>query len=138
MSFAFKQKILFKHCDPAGIVFYPRYFEMINDCVEDFFYTELNMPIENMHQKNSIPAAQIECRFIKQSYHGDHLILTLNCTKLGRSSLKLVIQATCEDQKRFLAEITIVYVDHNGKPNPWPDALRKAIESHLVADNVAI
>ncbi|MEL6103010.1 MAG: acyl-CoA thioesterase, partial [Pseudomonadota bacterium] len=28
MSFQFLQKVLFKHCDPAGIVFYPRYFEM--------------------------------------------------------------------------------------------------------------
>ena len=36
MSFTLTQKVLFKHCDPAGIVFYPRYFEMINDCVEAF------------------------------------------------------------------------------------------------------
>jgi 4-hydroxybenzoyl-CoA thioesterase len=37
MLFSINQKVLFKHCDPAGIVFYPRYFEMINDCVEAFF-----------------------------------------------------------------------------------------------------
>lgn len=37
MLFTFTQKVLFKHCDPAGIVFYPRYFEIINDCIEAFF-----------------------------------------------------------------------------------------------------
>ena len=36
MGFEFRQTIGFKHCDPAGIVFYPRYFEMFNDCVEAF------------------------------------------------------------------------------------------------------
>ena len=30
-------QIEFNHCDPAGIVFYPRYFEMVNSVVENFF-----------------------------------------------------------------------------------------------------
>ena len=34
--------IRFRHCDAAGIVFYPRYFEMMNDLVEDWF-AELGM-----------------------------------------------------------------------------------------------
>ena len=29
--------IEFNHCDPAGIVFYPRYFEMTNHVCENFF-----------------------------------------------------------------------------------------------------
>ena len=36
---AFQREILvrFGHCDAAGWVFYPRYFEMISDFVEDWF-----------------------------------------------------------------------------------------------------
>ena len=30
-------QIEFNHCDPAGIVFYPRYFEMVNSVCENFF-----------------------------------------------------------------------------------------------------
>lgn len=30
-------QIEFNHCDPAGIVFYPRYFEMVNSVIENFF-----------------------------------------------------------------------------------------------------
>ena len=30
-------QVEFNHCDPAGIVFYPRYFEMTNSVVEIFF-----------------------------------------------------------------------------------------------------
>lgn len=36
---AFQREILvrFGHCDAAGWVFYPRYFELISDFVEDWF-----------------------------------------------------------------------------------------------------
>ncbi|MCV2865872.1 hypothetical protein [Defluviimonas sp. WL0075] len=30
-------RVEFNHCDPAGIVFYPRYFEMTNSVCERFF-----------------------------------------------------------------------------------------------------
>ena len=35
MAFVFPQKVRFQHCDPAGIVFYPRYFEMLNTTIEE-------------------------------------------------------------------------------------------------------
>ena len=41
MSFTTTRKVRFEHCDPAGIVFYPRYFEMINGTVEDWFEEDL-------------------------------------------------------------------------------------------------
>ena len=83
MSFTFTQKVLFRHCDPAGIVFYPRYFEMINDCVEAFFES-LNYPFYEMHKAgHGVPTAQIETRFIAPSRHGEVLDLQLNCHKLG-------------------------------------------------------
>ena len=43
---AFDRVILirFQHCDPAGIVFYPRFFEFTNQVVEDWFEEELGLP----------------------------------------------------------------------------------------------
>ena len=39
--FVSQVEVRFRHFDPAGIVFYPRYFEMINDFVEEWFdYSE--------------------------------------------------------------------------------------------------
>ena len=37
MTYTRHIRIEFNHCDPAGIVFYPRYFEMTNSVVENFF-----------------------------------------------------------------------------------------------------
>ncbi len=121
--FEMHQKVLFKHCDPAGIVFYPRYFEMMNDCVETFFDQVLDEPFENLHGSGAVPNAQIRTKFTAPSRHGDHLILALSVTKVGRSSAEYRIIASCADQCRFETTATLVNVDEGGKPTPWPDVL---------------
>jgi 4-hydroxybenzoyl-CoA thioesterase len=127
MGFEFPQKILFKHCDPAGIVFYPRYFEMINDCVEHFFDEALNVPFQKLHENNGIPTAQIETKFAAPSHHGDTLILDLQIAKVGRSSATYRMTAKCGSQHRFETNATIVHIDTKGRSTPWPDALRSSL-----------
>lgn len=131
MTFIMKQKVQFKHCDPAGIVFYPRYFEMMNDCVEAFFDDALECPFEDLHREGGVPTAQIAVTFSKPSYHGDRLKIALDCTTLGRSSLGLRIEAMCGAERRFLATSTLVHIDGRGKSTPWPDPLRARIAEHI-------
>lgn len=127
LSFTLEQKVLFKHCDPAGIVFFPRYFEMINDCVEHFFDESLDWPFENLLQTNGVPTAEISTRFVAPSRHGDRLNLTLTITHVGRSSLSYRMDATCGAEKRFEAKATLVQVDRNGKAVAWPDHIRRKL-----------
>jgi len=131
MVFRFPQKVLFRHCDPAGIVFYPRYFEMINDCVETFFDQALGFPFETLHGFGAVPTAEITTRFTARSFHGDRLDLALSCDRVGRSSLALTIVATCGDETRFIAKSTLVFVGKDGKPTSWPAALRAGLVTHM-------
>ena len=131
MSFCFPQKVLFRHCDPAGIVFYPRYFEMMNDCIEAFFDEIVRSPFEEIHQQAAVPTAQISVQFKAVSRQGDRLDLNLSCTRLGRSSLGLKILATCDQETRFIAQSTLVYVNHRGRPTPWPNAMRTKLDQQL-------
>ena len=73
MVFTYPQNVLFKHCDPAGIVFYPRYFEMINDCVEAFFNDALATPFHRLIAAGGVPTVRIENEFVAPSRHGDRL-----------------------------------------------------------------
>lgn len=130
MDFTYPQKVLFKHCDPAGIVFYPRYFEMINDCVEAFF-DEIGIPFEVLHKAAAVPTAQIEVKFTAPSRHGDHLILTLGVTRVGCASLSLDISATSGDALRFQCTSTLVYIDAIGKPTGWPSHIRSALTPYI-------
>ncbi|KMK67917.1 thioesterase family protein [Puniceibacterium sp. IMCC21224] len=124
MIFRHRQKVLFKHCDPAGIVFYPRYFEMINDCIEAFFDVALGWPFEVLHKQGAVPTAQISASFQRPSRHGDMLDFTLKAAAPGRTSLALDFVVTCEGAPRLTAQSTLVNVDAQGRPMPWPDTLR--------------
>jgi len=127
MAFEFHQKVLFKHCDPAGIVFFPRYFEMINDCVEAFFDQGLDAPFHDLHRAGAVPTAQIQTTFPAPSRHGDDLDFQLVITKIGRSSAEYTVTGRCKDEVRLKATATLVHVGANGRPVAWPDAIRSKL-----------
>ena len=124
-----QQKVLFKHCDPAGIMFYPRYFEIINDCVEAFF-DAIGHAFEDLHKSASVPTAKIETEFLRPSRHGDMLDLALHCTRVGRASAGFSIVATCAGETRLTFRSVIVHIALDGAPTPWPDDLRAAITAY--------
>jgi len=129
--FSMQQKVLFKHCDPAGIVFFPRYFEMMNDCVEAFFDEALGVPFEKLLVTHGgVPTAQIQTSFCAPSRHGDHLTLTLTTKSIGRTSWSYAMEARCGEQTRFTTEATLVHIDAAGKPCRWPDELRQTISDY--------
>ena len=128
MTFSMSQKVLFRHCDPAGIVFFPQYFEMMNDCTE-LFFDSLGHPFETILPEGGVPTVQIETRFAAPSRHGDTLEIQLDCLAVGRSSVTFAIAASADGQTRFTARTTIVHVDGTGKSAAWPPGLRTALDA---------
>ena len=125
--FEIRQKVLFRHCDPAGIVFFPRYFEMMNDCVEAFFDQGLNCPFEKFHQTAGIPTATITTTFTSPGRHGDMLDLRLNVTRVGRASFDYEMSCYCGKIQRFLTNATLVQIDLNGKPTPLQNSIKQRL-----------
>ena len=130
MAFVMDQKVLFKHCDPAGIVFYPRYFEMINDCVEAFF-DRIGHPFEELLRNGGLPTVRIDTHFTAPSRHGDHLKIALRIERLGRTSLRLAFAATSGTETRFTASSTLVHINKQGRPAAFPGDLRAALEEAM-------
>lgn len=131
MAFVYEQEIKFRHCDPAGIVFYPRFFEMMNDTVEAFFKDILHFPFSDMHQTSGVPTARIDAEFQAPSRLGDVLHITLTCTRLGRSSLDVTYDARCDGQQRFTAASTLVFIDASGKSQPWTPNIRAILTKEI-------
>lgn len=134
MQYRRREKILFKHCDPAGIVFFPRYFEMMNDMVEHFFDEALGTPFPELLQKGGVPTAQIETQFVRPSRHGDILDLALSITVLGRTSARYRMTGHCDGVLRFETNATLVNIARDGRPIPWPDALRARLKNYEGSD----
>lgn len=133
MHFCFPQKVLFKHCDPAGIVFYPRYFEMLNDAVEAMFNDVLKWPFEEIHRQQAVPTVAMDIQFKAPSRHGDLLTLQITVEAIGGSSLSLRTRAISDEQTRFEVRHTLVYVGPDGKPTRWPDHIRQIVNG-LIED----
>ncbi len=113
-------------------MFFPRYFEMINDCVEAFFDDVIGVPYEEIHISAGVPTAEIRTQFKAPSRHGDRIALVLECVKVGRSSLDLSVIASSQDgEVRFVAELTLVYVNNVGRPTSWPVQIKEKLTKEL-------
>lgn len=127
-------KVLFQHCDPAGIVFYPRYFEMVNQTVEEWHEVGLRHSFSQMHLDSGygVPTVSIGAEFTAPSHMGDVLTWSLEVTKLGRTSAHLNIAAMCGEQLRMTATPVLVSVHMaTGRPVPWSDEIRTRMETYL-------
>ena len=134
MKFVTDILIRFHHCDPAGIVFYPRYFEMVNMVVEDFFAKAMQASFPTMGARGeSVPTVRVECDFVQASQIGDVVTFELGVERIGRSSFGIAVRAHCQDEDRFRMRGTLVYVAL-GPPQkslPIPDDIRARMQAYL-------
>ena len=131
--FTTERSVRFADCDAAGIVFFPRYFEMLNGVVEDWFAGPLQVSLRELHvnRRVSVPTAAVEARFIAPSRLEDELTFALTVTRLGRSSCSLRHRISAGGTLRFEASQTFVYVGLSLKPEPWPEDLRARMANYL-------
>jgi len=108
--FRARKQIRFHHCDPAGIVFYPQYFVLTNELVEDWFNRGLGVDFARFHTEArlGIPMAHLECDFLAPSTIGETLDWTLSVEKIGGSSLTLAVEAKVGDDVRVRATLVVV------------------------------
>jgi len=132
VSWKTTRRVEFQHCDPAGIVFYPRYFEMINSVIEEYFRTRLNYAFGPMHANahRGVPTATIKVDFHAPSFLDDTLEFTLHVDHAGTSSVTFRIDCNCADQARMTSISTLVQTDlTTRRATPWPDAVRAEMQA---------
>ena len=123
--------IEFNHCDPAGIVFYPRYFEMTNHICENFFREAVGRSYgQMMATRTGVPMVHIEVDFRAVSYLDDVLDVTLEVKKLGRASLTFEIVGSCNGQHRLTAMLILCWME-GMKAAPWPEDMRAKLVAFM-------
>lgn len=130
VRFHTRRKVRFADCDPARIAFYPRYFEMLNGIVEDWF-DSMGWGFGEMHIERDIgiPTRRLEADFLRPSHLGDILDLKLSVLKVGTTSVDLQTRFMCGDELRWTVKQTLVLVDMKAaRPVPWPDDLRAKLQ----------
>jgi 4-hydroxybenzoyl-CoA thioesterase len=114
-TFVSERPIRFAECDPAGIVFFPRFLEMMNDLTEDWFEQGLGIPFDELHfrRRHGVPLVHTRVEFLKACRMGERLVLELAVESLGRSSIVLRIRGLVkgEERLRLRHKLAMVSVD---------------------------
>jgi 4-hydroxybenzoyl-CoA thioesterase len=138
MTFTKTETIRFKHVDFAGIVFYPRFLEMLNDLVEDWFEEALDRPFSKIHETNGIPTVDLKVQFKKPGRIGDVLTKSLWVKNVGGASVTCGFQFKQADSSVCLeGEVTLVNVGLDKASNqikavPFEDDTRNKISKFQI------
>lgn len=133
--FVRSRRIRFSDCDPAGIVFYPQYFVMFNDLVEEWVDDALGIGGHRelvVGRGIGLPTVHIEVDFTAVSRLGDAVQLVLEVERVGHRSLGLKLQCTGDgapdDVRMAMRQVVVTTSLRDHRAVPIPADLRSAIE----------
>ena len=133
-TFTTERKIRFSHCDPAGIVYFVNFFDMVNAVVEDWFAEEVGFDFEELHIQRRVgfPIVNTGCEFFRPCHLGDRLQLTLAIAKLGRSSIEFAVTGRVAGEEKFRArhKVALMSLDSQ-RALPIPEDMRAKMLSYV-------
>ena len=127
MNFHRPKLIRFAHCDPAGIVFYPQYFVLINELVEDWFSSVIEVTFADLHVRRrlGVPTVRIACTFSAPSRLGDVVDMSLQVSHVGASSVGIGVLCEGNGKRVLQADLTLAFMSlDTARAVPIPDDVR--------------
>ena len=124
--------IRFSDCDPAGIVFYPQYFVMLNGLVEDWVNEALRLSYHGLvaERRIGLPTVKLEVDFRAVSRMGDQVTLGLAVERLGSRSMTLAVRcfgAESGEVRMQMAQVIVTTSLETHRAVAIPDDMRAAI-----------
>jgi len=109
--------VRFSHCDPAGIVFFPQYFVLLNGVVEDWFTQALGIDYAHLigHQRIGLPTVSLQCDFLAPSRMGEQIEFKLRVGRIGKRSLTVDVECVGINDIRLRLRqvlVTTSLIDH--------------------------
>ncbi len=133
--------VRFGECDPAGVVYYPRFFDWFHRAMEGWFGEGLGQPYHQVLREYGFPAAHAEADYLLPCRMGEELVVELAVTELGRASVGLGFKVRGPDEVvRAIGRVVVVVVtmapgrDEHFGLQPLPDTLRTAMSAFLQPD----
>ena len=135
--FQHHRTVRFGECDPAGVVYYPVFFNWFHEAMEAWFEEELGASYGSVIQSTGFPAKSTSAQFFKPCRIGEALIVNLSLSELRTKGMH--IQLTIEDVhgtvKAHGSVICVAIGPAAGafqfKPVPIPEALFQNMQLFL-------
>ena len=132
--FTTEKHIRFHHCDPAGIVFYPQYFYLLSEAMEDFMAAAGKPQHEQINVlRRGWPISKLDVDFVRMSRYGDVVHIDVSITRIGGASIGIDYLIRGPDGDRLKASTTVVHVDlDTDRAIPVPEDVRLAFAPFVV------
>ena len=131
MTFRQERVIHFSDCDPAGIVFYPQYFVMLNAHIEDWITDGLGVDYYELvsGRRIGLPTVRLEVDFVAVSRMGDRVALDLEVERVGGASLTLkrTISGVGGDRRMTMRQVLVTTSLDTHRAIELPADLRAAL-----------
>jgi len=132
MTFRQERVIHFSDCDPAGIVFYPQYFVMLNAHIEDWITDSLGVDYYELvsGRRIGLPTVRLEVDFVAVSRMGDRVALDLEVERVGGASLTLkrTISGVGGDRRMTMRQVLVTTSLDTHRAIELPADLRAALQ----------
>ncbi|EDM74242.1 putative 4-hydroxybenzoyl CoA thioesterase [Plesiocystis pacifica SIR-1] len=137
-------EIRFGDCDPAGIVYFPRFFDFFHQTMETWFPAHLGFPYAEFvrERKLGFPAVHTEADFARPCRFGETVEVRQRVLALGRSSITFgyAIHGLSDDADlRATGKSVCVVMNlderspEHGRAVAMPEELRARIEAFGVS-----
>jgi acyl-CoA thioesterase FadM len=131
-AFRADRTVRFGDCDPAGIVYTPRFVEMMNEAVERFFNEELGLDYYGLIRGGTgLGYGRIGCDFLRPVSMGETLELVVLAPRIGGASATFRIhgfKAGVEALRGGFVMVTTAIAA--ARPIPLPAPLRAALVAY--------
>ena len=133
--FSIQKKINFYDCDPAGILFFARVYELCHACYEAMIES---FKLEENYWSNDsyiVPIIHSEAKYRNPFIYGQIAKVDLRVTNLKTSSFEL--QYECKNDKGELCtevKTVHVFIDKNSwKKIPLTEKIKEGLSKHISA-----
>jgi len=125
-------RIVWGDCDPAGIVYYPRYFEMFDASTTALFERALGMTkfqFVKAYDSLGYPMVDTRARFLLPTRYGDDVVIETVVSEIKRSSFDVRHRLTKDGNLAVEGFETRVWVGrdpadpHRIKAKPLPEEI---------------
>ena len=122
--------VRFGDCDPAGIVYFPRFYDWFHQAMETWFDVALGQRYDQVLKTHLFPAVHSEADFKQPVRMGAHVVVETVVGRMGGASLQFDYRVLGEGGVVHATGHTVVVVVA-GSAGAQPDIKASRIPDHL-------
>ncbi|MCK0148543.1 acyl-CoA thioesterase [Marivita sp. S6314] len=135
-AYTYVHDVMLRDCEPSGIVFLPRYFDMVHTVIENWLDEALDWPMSQIQGSDGLclPFVDIKAEFPAPSRLGDRLTWRLAVRDIGRSSIWLEIIGTTGAENRVSITGTLVLSEGMAmRTRRWPEPIVERMKEFMLS-----